>query len=131
MRGRFAFDVIGRMFFSENFGFLECGGDQGQLLKAIETATRVGLTVVNFHKFLRPVVVGLACLLPHVAIRIIGIVKPIGSLERRVDVALNKLCQSSANRQDFLSRWFRIYEDKGAVLDFGMPEIKQEAWTAL
>ncbi|KAF1816357.1 pisatin demethylase [Eremomyces bilateralis CBS 781.70] len=133
----FTFDVIGQLIFSQSFGFLERGGDQGHIMQAIETAIHIAMTMVNFPWYLHPLVTVYVLMIPRIAARLVAIPKPIGALETRVDRAIRGLCHDAQakpigpERRDFLTRWFGIYAEKGAELDFGLAEIKQEVWTAL
>lgn len=128
---RYAFDVIGELYFGRMFGFMENSHDHNGWVNSLELflpflcVTGVGPT------YLRPLILGSAMVVP-------GALKALKAFETIAEAArtcvakrFNEPPAEGEKRTDILQQLYDIYQEKGDKVDFKMGEITQEAWVGL
>ncbi len=125
----YSFDVIGELFFSQHFGFLENKADHNGWISAIDDMS-VGLPLLAVAPpYARPVMRALAACIPNVARSL--------SAYQMFEVAAEwwmteKISAATAEeRGDMFGRVLKILKENGHEVDYGPIEVKAEVHTAL
>ncbi len=129
----YAFDVVGELFFSRQFGFLETKGDPKGWIRAGDTLSLVFTLLAFSPAWVRPVIFLLTVMVP----KMLKGVKTLGTMEVAAEECIRErreLLEKSGGvmeRADMLASFIRIMEEKGAEVDYGPVEVKSEIHTAL
>lgn len=128
---RYAFDVIGEIFFGSMFGFLEKSEDHGAFIASLDALMPVLCIAAVAPTYLRPMVMGSAIVIPA-AFRAI---KAIDGIRKASVTAAGKrkedLEKGVSDRQDMLRQLFDIVREKGEKVNFSSDEATLEAYVAM
>jgi hypothetical protein len=125
----YSFDVIGELFFSQHFGFLEKKADYNGWISAIDDLA-IGLTLLAVApSYARPVMWGLAACIPSVARSL----SAFQMFESATEWWMTNKDTTAAveERKDMFAGIVKIMEEKGDKVDYGPIEVKAEIHTAL
>ena len=129
----YAFDVVGELFFSRQFGFLETKGDPKGWIQAGDTLSLVFTLLAFSPAWARPVILLLSAMVP----KVLKGVKSLGTMEVAAEECIRErreLLEKSGGvmeRVDMLASFIKIMEEKGTQVDYGPVEVKSEIHTAL
>ncbi len=130
---RFAYDVVGVLFFSRMFGFLENGGDHLGYIEAVED-----LIPVQFLAGIMPTYIRSLFLLTGILFsKVRGALKALGDLTDATNAMLKSRlaalgsASTKPQRPDILGKLLDISHKDGKRLDFELDDIKMEAFGAL
>lgn len=133
---RYAFDVIGELYFGRMFGFMQNRHDHGNYIEALDTLMPVVCGSAVAASYARPFMMALSLLVP-------GLRKSIKALDH-IDVAARSCVATrfegqysatgkidSAPRRDLLQQLLEIRETKGEKVDFTLGDVESEAYVGL
>lgn len=130
---RYAFDIIGEVFFGAMFGFMENRCDYGDYILTGDLLLPVFTLVAIAPTYLRPIIQITAIVAPSVRRGL----KAMGAITQNAKNAVAKRAKELSDpetpppRRDLLQQEFDLMHAKGEKVDFGIPEIETEAWVAL
>jgi hypothetical protein len=129
---RYAFDVIGELYFGRMFGFMESGGDHGSWIESLDLLMPFLCMTAVAPSYVRPLILASAVVVPG-SLKALKAIDNIGVAARscvakRFDEAPKSEGQS---RTDILEQLYRIHLEKGDKVDFQLGDIQQEAYVAL
>ncbi|KAL4926772.1 cytochrome P450 [Aspergillus undulatus] len=129
----YAYDVIGELYFSKMFGFLESGGDHLGYIEAVDDLIPVQFIAGNMPTYLRGVFMLTGILFPKVR----GALKAIGDLTDATNAMLKDRLTAlqsqdgKPRRADILGKLLDISHRNGKELDFELDDIKMESFGGL
>ncbi len=129
----YAFDVVGELFFSRQFGFLETKGDPKGWIQAGDTLSLVFTLLAFAPAWARPVIFLLTGIVP----KVLKGVKSLGTMEVAAEECIKERREllekgwGVMERVDMLASFIKIMEERGAEVDYGPVEVKSEIHTAL
>jgi hypothetical protein len=128
---RYAFDVIGEIFFGNMFGFLEKSEDHGAFIASLDALMPVLCIAAIAPWYVRPFVMGSAIVIPA-AFRA---VKAVDGIRAAAVEAAGKrkkqITDDTVKRNDMLQQLFDIVAEKGEKVNFTDSEVTLEAWVAM
>jgi hypothetical protein len=128
---RYAFDVIGEIFFGKMFGFIEKGEDHGAFIASLDALMPVLCVSAIGPTYLRPLIMSSAIVIPA-AFRA---VKAIDGIRKAAVIAGGKrkkdIEDGVAHRNDMLQQLFDIVKEKGEKVNFTSDEATLEAYVAM
>ena len=129
---RYAFDVIGQLFFSRMFGFMETMRDHRGYIQSLDLLLPVLCAASVMPTYMRPVFLLGGAMIP----RVFKALKSIGDIEKAADLCISERQEllskdKDVEKNDILSSLFDIMREKGDKVDFGHTEIKVEVYVAL
>jgi hypothetical protein len=129
---RYTFDVVGELFFSRMFGFLEGAYDYGGYIGALDMLIPLIAVACVSHVFLRPLVLLSGAVVPRVSKALTALKHIESAAEARV-IERRHLLNSYSDKcfTDMLQHFFNVMHDQGMKKDFGMTEVKMEIYGAL
>lgn len=128
---RYAFDVIGELYFGEMFGFMERSCDHENYVHSLDTLMPLVVATAVSPKYFRPFILGSAIVSPT-ALRALKALDHIAAAARScVAKRVRSNEAATAVRRDLLEQLLEIARTKGEKVDFGVPEIEYEAYVAL
>lgn len=131
---RYAFDVIGELYFGEQFGFMEHEIDYQNLIKSLDLLNPVMAQVAVSTTYARPFILISAVASSSIRAALKGIdhitKSAKDSVIRRQEYLNTSEKESKAHRQDILQQLFGIMHEKGPALDFMIPELQTEVYGA-
>jgi hypothetical protein len=133
MDGRYAYDVIGELYFSKMFGFLEAGGDHLGYIDATDDLIPVQFLAGIMPTYVRSLFMLTGILLPKVR----GALKALGNLTDATKAMLKDrvaALQSDSKeppRADILGKLLDISHKRGKELDFELDDVKMESFGGL
>ncbi|KAF1991912.1 cytochrome P450 [Aulographum hederae CBS 113979] len=113
----FTFDVVGELFFSSPFGFMDEGRDCGDWIASIDLLMGIFFIGGAAPWYMKPFVVPSAMVASKKTRRAMK-----GFTAEKEGLAVNK---------DMLEKFFAIKEEKGEQVDFLVPEIEGECFSAI
>ncbi|KAE8363569.1 cytochrome P450 [Aspergillus caelatus] len=129
----YAYDVIGELYFSKMFGFLQAGDDHLGYINATEDLVPVQFLAANMPTYVRGLFMLTGILIPKVR-RALG---ALGNLTEATNAMLaDRLAtlqsdsQSKPQRHDILGKLLEISQQRGKELDFVLDDIKMESFGA-
>lgn len=129
----YAFDVVGELFYSSMFGFMEKSHDHGGWLEAIDRIFPFfGMSAVS-PRLMRFLILGTSTIIPSTRKALDALETICVSSRECVAKRLEqqKSTSTASERTDIMQQMFDIYQEKGSKVQFGIGEIEQEAYTAL
>lgn len=128
---RYAFDVIGEIFFGDMFGFLENSEDHGSFIASLDALMPVLCISAIGPTYLRPLIMGSAIVIPAA----FKAVKAIDGIRKAAVAAAGKrmteIENGVAHRSDMLQQLFDIVREKGEKVNFTSREATLEAYVAM
>ncbi|OGM41143.1 cytochrome P450 [Aspergillus bombycis] len=129
----YAYDVIGELYFSKMFGFLQAGGDHLGYIDATEDLIPVQFLAANMPTYVRGLFMLTGILFPKVR-RALGALGDLtdatnAMLKDRL-ATLQSDSESKSQRQDILGKLLEISHKRGEELDFVLDDIKMESFGA-
>ncbi|KAL3456655.1 cytochrome P450 [Aspergillus heterothallicus] len=129
----YAYDVIGELYFSKMFGFLQAGGDHLGYIDATDDLIPVQFLAGNMPTYVRGIFMLTGIMFPKVR----GALKALGNLtdatnamlQERV-AALQSGSGSKPQRPDVLGKLLDISHRRGKELNFELDDIKMESFAA-
>lgn len=139
---RYAFDVIGELFFSRKFGFMENAHDHEGYIHALDLLVPFIAVACAMPAYMRPLFLASGAMLPPVfnalgALRHIETASDACVAQRRQDSTRDedgrrRRSQGQGQSQkDMLDGFFDILRSKGEAKDFTLTEVKMEVYGAL
>ncbi|KAI2477912.1 CypX Cytochrome P450 [Pyrenophora tritici-repentis] len=127
----YSFDVIGELFFSRMFGFLEGAYDHGGNIHALDLLIPFIAVACASPAFLRPLVLISGAMIPRV-FQALKALKHIENASESCVADRQRLIESGEadEKEDMLQSFFRIMQNKGRQKDFGITEVKMEVYGA-
>jgi hypothetical protein len=127
---RYAFDVVGEIFFGDMFGFLKNSEDHGAFIASLVALMPVLCMSAIAPSYLRPIMTS-AIAVPYM----LRAVKAINGIrEAAVAAAENRIKNIELGapvRNDMLQQLFDIVREKGEKINFGSREATLEAYVAI
>jgi hypothetical protein len=128
---RYAFDVIGEIFFGNMFGFLEKSEDHGAFIASLDALMPVLCISAIAPWYVRPFVMGSAIVIPA-AFRAVKAVDGIRAAAVEATGKRKKqITDETVKRNDMLQQLFDIVAEKGEKVNFTDSEVTLEAWVAM
>jgi hypothetical protein len=132
-RHRYAFDVVGELYFGEQFGFMENSHDHGGYIAACDALLPVLTAAGVSSPAVRNVILG-SSLFSSAARKGLKAVDRIaaaarGCVAKRLSADAGG--KSNTGRTDLLHHLLEIVEKKGEAVDFGRGEVEYEANVAM
>lgn len=128
---RYAFDVIGELYFGRIFGFITGRCDYGSYIESLDTLLPPIVISAVSPAYVRPIILASALVLPAAR-------KAFGCLDHIANAAKScvarrreELATGKENRRDLLDQLFAIHHEKGETDDFQIRDIEQEAYVAM
>ena len=131
-RCRYAFDVLGELFYGKMFGFMSERTDTGSYIKAIDSllpAFTIGGTVPSYLTKLY--LVSTVLFSPSVR-GALGAVKHIEAASKAaVERRSQEIKEKNDNKHDLLRKMLEISADRGEQINFTYPHIWVESHSSL
>lgn len=128
----YAFDVVGQLFFSRMFGFLEAGHDHRGYIKAPDLLLPILCAASVMPTYLRtPLLMGGALVQPRVLKALTSLTDIDNAAAECITEREALLNKSETEPTDILASLFATMRDKGEKVDFGLTEVKVEVYVAL
>ncbi|KAG9188185.1 hypothetical protein G6011_02108 [Alternaria panax] len=127
----YAFDVIGELFFSRSFGFIKNAHDCGGYIRALDLLIPFIAIACASSAYLRSVVLISGAMIPRV-FRALKALKHIEDASAACVSERQRLINSGKadECEDMLQSFFNIMRQNGSQKDFGLTEVKMEAYGA-
>ncbi|KAL4913555.1 cytochrome P450 [Aspergillus aurantiobrunneus] len=128
----YAYDVVGELYFSKMFGFLEAGGDHLGYIKAVDDLIPIQFLAGNMPTYIR----GLFMLTGILFSKVRGALKAMGGLTAATNAMLETRlaaldsASTKPQRLDILGKLLAISHQDSERLDFVLDDIKMEAFAA-
>ncbi|KAE8871021.1 hypothetical protein PTNB29_01365 [Pyrenophora teres f. teres] len=131
----YAFDVIGELFFSRKFGFMENAHDHEGYIHALDLLIPFTAVACAMPAYMRPLFLASGAMVPRVfealrALRHIETASDACVAQRRHDSTRDKAGRRSQGQKDMLDGFFNILRSKGEEKDFTLTEVKMEVYGA-
>ncbi|KAJ9646253.1 hypothetical protein H2204_000916 [Knufia peltigerae] len=124
----YAFDVIGELFFGQQFGFMRDEHDYGRYIQSLDTLLPgIALSCV-LPAWLRPFHSTIGMIFPTIRDSIRGFDEIRAAGRSWTNVRREQMKAGTVERVDLLDKLFKIMENKDG---FGIPEIQNEACVAI
>ena len=128
---RYAFDVIGEIFFGDMFGFLQNSEDHGAFIASLDALMPVLCISAIGPTYMRPLIMCSAIVIPAA----FKAVKAIDGIRKAAVVASSKRMKEiedgAVPRTDMLQQLFDTVRDKGEKVNFSSREATLEAYVAM
>lgn len=129
---RYAFDVVGQLFFSHMFGFMKDKHDYNGYIQSLDSLLPVLTTASVMPSYARPLFLLGGAMMPKIS----KALKSIKEMEQAADLCIAErqaLLEKGGGmeRNDILKTLFDIAQEQGERVDFGMLEVKVEVYVAL
>jgi hypothetical protein len=128
---RYAFDVIGEIFFGSMFGFLKNSMDHNAYIASLDACMPVLCISAIGPTYLRPLITASSILVPAV----FKAVRAMDGIRKAAISATNNHIQDkeqgAAPQKDILFQLLHIVREKGEKANFGTSEATLEAYTAM
>jgi hypothetical protein len=130
---RYAFDVIGELFFGQQFGFMENSHDHESYIASLDTLLPVLLAAGASSPFVRGLILGSSMFSSTVRKGLKALDHITAAARSCVATRLSAgaTSQPEATRVDLLHHLLEIAKNKGEAVDFGKGEVELEAYIAL
>lgn len=127
-RCRYAFDIIGELYFGEAFGFLESGSDYGNYIATLDILLPLlGVSAVLSRPMRLPwMLLGMRRGEVRRGVASIQSLEALAKEQVGKRSQLLRSAEKSNLRRDILSKLFEVQETKGETHDFRIPDIEQE-----
>ncbi|KAE8331462.1 cytochrome P450 [Aspergillus sergii] len=129
----YAYDVIGELYFSKMFGFLQAGRDHLGYIDATEDLVPVQFLAANMPTYVRGLFMLTGILFPKVrrALRALGnLTDATNEMLKDRLATLESDSESKSQRHDILGKLLEISHKRGKELDFVLDDIKMESFGA-
>ncbi|KAI4717658.1 cytochrome P450 [Aureobasidium sp. EXF-10727] len=124
----YAFDVIGEIFFGKAFGFMSEGKDYQSYIQSLETLVPVICQAAVASPMAQRLILGSASINPATR----KAMKAMAHIENAAHTSVDsRLQDEETGRQDLLRHLLDIMRSKGDKVDFGIGEVKLQAFSAL
>jgi hypothetical protein len=128
---RYAFDVIGEIFFGDMFGFLERSEDHGAFIASLDALMPVLCISAIGPSYVRPLIMMSAIFIPAA----LKAVKAVDGIRSAAVIAAGKRKKSIEDgdpvRNDMLQQLFDIVREKGEKVKFSDREATLESYVAM
>ncbi|KAI9370285.1 cytochrome P450 [Aspergillus egyptiacus] len=128
----YAYDVIGELYFSRMFGFLEAGGDHLGYINATDDLIPVQFLAGNMPTYVRGLFMLMGIMLPkgRSALKALGDLTDATNvmLKGRMAARQSDSASKQPDRADILGKLLDIMQDRGQELDFVLDDVKMEAF---
>lgn len=130
---RFAFDVIGELFFGKMFGFMSKRKDHESWIRSLDTLMPTMCTVAVAPSYTRPLIFMSAIINPQARKALSALNQIAGAARNCVAERLQRDMDKSEgpSRRDIMQQFLDLKRDKGEKVDFGIGEVQSEIYTAL
>jgi hypothetical protein len=131
-RLRYAFDVVGELFFSCMFGFLSEATDYRGYIAALDCLLPILTTACVMPSYMRPFFLVGGAVIPRVFKALMSLKNIEKATEDVVTERFALMGKGDAeNKKDILNSLFEVMQEKGDKVDFGITDIKVEVYVAL
>jgi hypothetical protein len=128
---RYAFDVIGEIFFGDMFGFLQKCEDHGAFIASLDALMPVLCMAAIAPSYIRPLIMTSAIVIPAA----LKALKAIDGIRKAAVEAAGKrmktIDEGGPLRNDMLQQLFDIVRNKGDKVNFSSREATLEAYVAM
>ncbi|KAL2864115.1 cytochrome P450 [Aspergillus lucknowensis] len=124
----YTFDVVGELFFGQQFGFMRDEHDFGNYILSLDTMMPTTTLLCVLPVFLRYFQVFLGLLFPSIRKAVEGFNEIRRAGKFWVDHRLQQMADRKVNRSDLLDKLFKVRQNKS---DFDIPEIQNESVVAI
>ncbi|GAB7353809.1 hypothetical protein MBLNU459_g4187t1 [Dothideomycetes sp. NU459] len=134
---RYAFDVVGELYFGRMFGFMQHRHDHGNYIESLDALIPGICATAVSASYARPLILASSLLLPTVrkGLKAIDHIAAAAKacVARRVEEqsCAGAGADGGVPRRDLLQQLLEIQQSKGEKVDFGRGEVEQEAYVAL
>jgi hypothetical protein len=130
---RYAFDVVGELFFGERFGFMEDSHDYGGYVASCDAFLPILTAAGVSSPAVRNIILGSSLFSSAARGGLKGIDHIAASARGCVATRLsaNASGKSKTGRTDLLHHLLEIARNKGEAVDFGKGEVEYEAYVAM
>jgi hypothetical protein len=131
---RYAFDVVGELYFGRWFGFMERSHDHGTWIHSLELLMPFLCMTAVAPTYIRPLILASALVVPG-SLKALKAVENIGTAAR--DCVAQRFAEVSqaekgpSRENDMLGQLYAIHKEKGEQVDFQLGDIEQESYVAL
>lgn len=131
IESRYAFDVVGELYFGRMFGFLEKGVDYNNWIQSLDLLMPFLCVTSVAPTYVRNLILTSALFLPG-SLAALKAIDNIGT-SARACVAKRFAAESASEyqRTDIIQQLYDIHKEKGEKVDFQMGDLEQEAYIAL
>ncbi|OOO13631.1 cytochrome P450 [Aspergillus oryzae] len=129
----YAYDVIGELYFSKMFGFLQAGHDHLGYIDATEDLVPIQFLAANMPTYVRGLFMLTGILFPKVrrALRALGdLTDATNAMLKDRLAAIQSDSEDKPQRHDILGKLLEISQKRGKELDFVLDDIKMESFGA-
>lgn len=123
----YSFDIIGELFFSRRFGFLEKREDRNGWIRAVDQLDGLMTLLGVAPPYARRFILRLGICVPSIS----KAVDALGMFGVAAERCIAERQHSPWNSEDMLAGIIKIMDQKGSQVDFGPVEVKSEIHTAL
>lgn len=128
---RYAFDVIGELYFGRMFGFMENSHDHGSWIRSLDLLMPFVCMTAVAPSYFRPLILASAFVVPG-SLSALKALDTIATASRScVAKRFGDGSKTSEHRTDILEQLYSIHRERGEKVEFGLGEIEQEAYVAL
>ena len=133
MCARYAFDVVGELFFGQMFGFMKERSDHENYIASLDLLLPFLSVISVLPSYLRTMVTICAIMIPKVR----QAYKALGTMERAAKNCVEertKMLQEAGDDKpgrDLLQQMFQIVNAKGAEINFGEKDMAKESYSAM
>lgn len=133
---RYAFDVIGELYFGRMFGFMQHSHDHGDYIEALDALMPTICVSAVSASYARPFIMASSLLIP-------GVRKGLKAIDHIAAAAKSCVAtrvqaesgtagdEETGPRRDILQQLLEIQQTKGEKVDFGIGEVELEAYVGL
>ena len=130
-RYRYAFDVIGELYFGKRFGFMEEGTDHGTYMESVWNLVSVLAWVSMLPLYAQKAVFAGAFAISSVRRSITVMQNMIQTAKQRVAERQRDIKEGKPTRQDLLGKSLTIHHERGKEENFLLEDAEAESYTAL
>ncbi|KAF2864810.1 pisatin demethylase [Massariosphaeria phaeospora] len=127
----YGYDIIGRLLYGRNFGFLEKSTDVGSYIESLDKALPLLTVSAVGPSYMRTLVMVAALFIPGT----LKALNAVGGLQKEArEIAQQRgkePVEDNLKKKDILSQYFRIINEKGADVDFSENEVVLECWVGI
>lgn len=128
---RYAFDVIGELYFGKKFGFMEERADYGTYMESVWNLVSVLAWISMLPSFAQKAVLAGGFVIPSVRRGMTVMLNMINIAKERVAERLRDIIEGKPTRQDLLGKTLAIHQESGEKDNFLLEDAEVESYTAL
>lgn len=130
-RYRYAFDVIGELYFGEQFGFMKEGTDHGTYMESTWNLVSALAWVAMLPRYAQKAVFAGGFAIPSVRRGSAVMQNMMHTAKQRVAERQRNIREGKPTRQDLLGKSLTIHHERGEEENFLLEDAEAESYTAL